>query len=99
MTQNLFFKAAAAWTAMLFAAACAGADKLVFACDFSNQFQAQTSALPCHITPKDVKIVDVPGGKGIRFGKTNNNSCFSCFRKDWNSRTISLFFSNRLFTP
>ena len=67
MKQNLFFKAAAAWIVMLFAAECVGADKLVFSCDFSNQFQPQTCAQPCHIYPKDVKIVDVPGGKGIRF--------------------------------
>ena len=73
MKQNLFFKAAAAWIVMLFAAECVGADKLVFSCDFSNRFQPQTCAQPCHIYPKDVKIVDVPGGKGIRFGKTNNN--------------------------
>lgn len=73
MKQNLFFSAAAALAAMLFTAECVGADKLVFSCDFSNQFQAQTCAQPCHIYPKDVKIVDVPGGKAIRFGKTNND--------------------------
>ena len=46
-----------------------GEDKLVFSCDFSNQYTPQVSIQPCLPSASNIKIVDINGQKALRVGK------------------------------
>ncbi len=74
MNHKTFLFLPALVFAVLFSMTSPAADKLVFACDFSNGFQPQTCVQPCEILSREALVVDAPGGKALRFGKKADGS-------------------------